>query len=54
MDCVGCQKNDQEIRLNQCPICFKWVCDNCAVRGFGRLFCSKKCNDAFFHGDEEE
>ncbi len=55
MECVVCQKSDQEeIRLHKCPICFKWACDNCAVKAFGRLFCTKKCSDQFFFGDDEE
>jgi hypothetical protein len=54
VECVGCQVDDREVRLNKCPICFKWVCDTCAFRGFGRLFCAKKCADAFFFGDEDE
>ena len=54
MECVGCQVNDQDSRLNKCPICFKWICENCAVRTFGRAFCSKKCADQFFFGDEDE
>ena len=54
MECIGCQVDDREVRLNKCPICFKWVCDTCAFRGFGRLFCAKKCADAFFFGDEDE
>jgi hypothetical protein len=54
MECVGCQVSDQDSRLGKCPICFKWVCDNCAVRTFGRAFCSKKCADQFFFGDDDE
>jgi hypothetical protein len=54
MECVACNVDDREIRLNKCPICFKWVCDNCAVHAFGRLFCARKCADAFFFGDDDE
>jgi len=54
MECVACQVSDQDSRLNKCPICFKWVCDNCAVRSFGRVFCAKKCADQFFFGDDED
>lgn len=54
MVCAACQATDADTRLNKCPICFRLVCDNCAVRSFGRLFCSRKCSDAFFHGDEDE
>ena len=54
MECIGCRVNDQDVRLNKCPICFKWACDNCAFNSFGRLFCSKKCSEQFFFGDEDE
>ena len=54
MNCPSCQKDEQDTLLNKCPICFKWVCDNCAVRSFGRAFCQRKCADAFFWGDEDE
>ena len=54
MNCLGCQKDEQETSLQKCPICFKWVCDNCANRAFGRSFCSKRCADLFFFGDEDE
>ena len=59
MECVTCHKSDdaqQElpVRLHKCPICFRLVCDECAVRQFGRLLCSKKCSDSFFFGDDDE
>jgi hypothetical protein len=54
MECVGCQVNDQDERLSKCPICFKWVCENCGFRSMGRVFCSKKCSAQFFFGDDED
>ena len=54
MECVTCKIEDVERRLSKCPICFKWVCEECAVRAFGRQFCAKKCADAFFFGDDDE
>ena len=57
MECITCRKDDKDdeaMRLNKCPICFKLVCEECAVRNFGRLFCSKLCSDQFFFGDDEE
>ena len=42
-------------RLNKCPICFKWVCDNCAAREpSAAIFCSKRCADQFFFGDDDD
>ena len=54
MECLACKVTDLDVRLNKCPICFKWVCDNCANRAFGRSFCSKRCADLFFFEDEDE
>jgi hypothetical protein len=54
MECVGCAVDDRENHLNKCPICFKWVCDNCGHLAFGRVFCARKCADAFFFGDDDE
>jgi hypothetical protein len=30
------------------------VCDNCGHQAFGRIFCARKCADAFFFGDDDE
>jgi hypothetical protein len=54
MECVTCKIDDAERRLYKCPICFKWVCEECAVRSYGREFCGKKCVNAFFFGDDDE
>jgi hypothetical protein len=54
MNCVGCQKNEVETTLHKCPICFQWSCDECGRREYGRVFCSKRCADQFFFGDDEE
>jgi len=52
--CVVCQKSEEEKSLQKCPICFTWVCLDCGKREYGRTFCSKRCADAFFHGDDDE
>ena len=58
VECVTCKKNDDDpeiyVRINKCPICFKLVCEQCAVNAFGRFFCSKRCSDQFFFGDDDE
>jgi hypothetical protein len=54
MVCAGCQKDEQEVSLQKCPICFKWVCPDCGKRDYGRTFCSQRCAHLFFFGDEEE
>jgi hypothetical protein len=54
MECVVCKVDDREKRLGKCPICFKPVCENCSTRTMGRDFCSKRCADQFFFGDDDE
>ncbi|HEY7515343.1 MAG TPA: hypothetical protein VIC87_12740 [Vicinamibacteria bacterium] len=54
MNCSICQKDDQETTLHKCPICFKLACENCTIRSYGRTFCTKRCADQFFFGDDDE
>ncbi len=54
MNCIECQKDEMEATLNKCPICFKWICNNCGNSSMGRIFCSKRCADGFFFGDEDD
>ena len=54
MTCEACQKDEVETILYKCPTCFKWTCDGCGRRAYGRVFCSKRCADQFFFGDEDE
>jgi hypothetical protein len=54
MNCSVCQKSELETRLEKCPICFKWTCPDCGRREYGRTFCSKRCADQFFFGDDED
>ena len=52
--CVNCQKSEEEVTLQKCPICFKWVCMDCGRREYGRIFCSQRCAHLFFFGDDDE
>ena len=52
--CITCGGSDQNLRLEKCQICFKWTCQACGTAQYGRTFCSKKCADAFFFGDDDE
>lgn len=36
-----------------CPSCKRSVCDNCCYRFGGRPFCSKRCSEFYFFGDED-
>ena len=42
MDCVTCQKNETEVRIHKCPICFRPTCEDCGRREYGRVFCSPR------------
>jgi hypothetical protein len=53
--CVRCEKADTEVyRLVKCPVCYSMVCDDCAVRLYGRYFCSQDCATNFFFIVEDE
>jgi hypothetical protein len=54
MNCEACQKSEVEATLHKCPTCFKVICGDCGRRDYGRVFCSKRCADQFFFGDEDE
>jgi hypothetical protein len=54
MECVACNISDLERRLGKCPICFKLICESCAHKTMGRDFCSKRCADQFFFGDDDD
>jgi endogenous inhibitor of DNA gyrase (YacG/DUF329 family) len=54
MNCCVCQKDEQEVTLAKCPICFKPVCLDCGRREYGRVFCSQRCAHLFFFGDSED
>jgi hypothetical protein len=52
--CAICEKQDIEVyRLVKCPVCFKWICEECAVRLYGRYFCSRSCAANFFFDVDE-
>ena len=52
--CPNCGEPTIELELQQCMICRSLFCRRCAVRGYGRNFCSDVCRGVFFHGDGEE
>jgi hypothetical protein len=54
MECIQCQATDKDRRLEKCPMCFKLVCEECAIRLYGRTFCTRTCADQFFFGDDDE
>jgi endogenous inhibitor of DNA gyrase (YacG/DUF329 family) len=54
MVCTTCQKDERDVTLHKCPICFKMVCVECARHEYGRLFCSQRCAYLFFFGEDED
>jgi hypothetical protein len=53
--CVGCGDTDEQARLENCPICRKPFCGDCAVRAVGRRFCSNECaRNYYFLGDPDD
>ena len=52
--CSKCNQASKIIRLVKCPVCFKPVCDECAVRRYAQKFCSEDCARSFFFGTGEE
>ncbi|HEV8337503.1 MAG TPA: hypothetical protein VGR67_13905 [Candidatus Polarisedimenticolia bacterium] len=53
-ECVECGVGDEEAYLYQCPICHKFVCEECRFTKSGQTFCSRGCGEMFFHQDEDE
>jgi hypothetical protein len=49
--CPNCGVPVVDLELQQCMICRSLFCRRCAVRGYGRDFCSDVCRGVFFHGD---
>jgi hypothetical protein len=53
--CVGCGEVEENIRFDNCGICRKSVCSDCAERAFGRRFCSHDCARSYvFSGDFDD
>jgi len=52
--CVVCGDSEEVARFEQCPICRKDFCPDCAYRALGRRFCSAPCSRAFFYGDSDD
>ncbi len=51
--CVQCEADGTgAYRLRKCSMCFKHVCERCAIRNYGRYFCSRQCTVGFFLYEE--
>lgn len=54
VECPSCHRMVDERALQLCTICRSVFCQRCAVAGYGREFCSERCREFFFHGDDDE
>jgi hypothetical protein len=53
--CVRCGSTGETVRLEQCNICNRFYCPDCAHRaGFGRRFCSAECARAYYFTGEPD
>jgi hypothetical protein len=53
--CVGCEATEETVRLEQCHICNRYFCPDCAHRaGHGRRFCSPECGRAYYFTGEPD
>jgi hypothetical protein len=52
--CVGCGDPEESIRFDNCGICRKSVCSDCAERAFGRRFCSHDCARSYLFSGESD
>ena len=52
--CSSCNRASNVFRMLKCAICFKAVCEECAVRRYAQNFCSQDCATAFFLDTREE
>jgi hypothetical protein len=52
--CSKCNQASEILRTLKCVMCFKLICEGCAVRRYANAFCSDQCASSFFFGTGEE
>ncbi|MGA7615377.1 MAG: hypothetical protein WBX15_09360 [Thermoanaerobaculia bacterium] len=52
--CRGCGISGEAAYLERCLVCNLFFCADCAFKGFGRRFCSERCGQIYFYGDQED
>ena len=53
--CVTCGGSEEQARLEQCHVCYRFFCADHAHRaGFGRRFCSPECGRAYYFTGEPD
>jgi hypothetical protein len=53
-DLCGVCHQEFPYSLPRCPICHRAVCESCAFRMGGSVFCTRTCAHAFFYGADED
>ena len=53
-ECSECGIGEEDTFLYKCPMCIKFVCEECRFQKSGQTFCSRGCGEMFFHQDEDE
>ncbi len=53
-DCSQCKETSGVLRILKCVVCFKLVCERCAVGRYGQKFCSLDCAKSFFLDENGE
>ena len=46
--CSQCKQTSNVLRKLKCVVCFKPVCERCAIGRYGQKFCSQDCAKSFF------
>jgi hypothetical protein len=52
--CCVCSASEDAKMLKKCPICFRFICEECSYRTFGRWFCNRNCAEFFFFGGDDD
>jgi hypothetical protein len=52
-ECVTCNRDEDEVSLQKCAICFRFYCTDHGYTMSGREFCGQRCARYFFFPDEE-
>ncbi len=51
--CEVCRTRGYWMNLTKCPMCHRYVCDDCRYTSQGKIFCSRHCANEFFWGGED-
>ena len=54
ISCTQCKQTSNVLRMLKCVVCFKQVCEQCAVARYAQKFCSKDCANSFFLDENGE